>query len=460
MTLPLSTDDVLVQQLREWMPTRRWFAAKNVGIVEVSILLREKLYEDHENGALTVEHVVVAVDSVGLDAQIYQVPLGYRPGLPDDLTPWALPEAPTPTMPAYDGLRDPDVIARYTAGFAGARAVGSLEFALVEDHVVEPGLRARVLNAEQSNTSVVLGEHLLLKLFRRIEPGVNPDVELHGALGEVGCQFVAPLRGWIDADVQGSRTTLAMLQDFAANSADGWSMALTSVRDLFAEADLRADELGTDFAGESERLGVAVASVHADLARLPGADLRPMGSGAVAGMLERLDLAVQVVPELAAYRDGARALFEAASDAGPTPVQRIHGDLHLGQVLRTPDRWLLIDFEGEPVKSIADRQRPDSPLRDVAGMLRSFDYAGHHALGDQGASHTSQRVFRANEWTERNCSAFCDGYASVAGFDPRDHPAVLLAYELDKAVYEAIYEARHRPQWLVLPMRAIARLAG
>ncbi|KAA0021743.1 maltokinase N-terminal cap-like domain-containing protein [Antrihabitans cavernicola] len=457
MTLPVSPDDVLAQQLVQWLPSRRWYAAKNSAVDGVRILLRETLSADD---ALIVEHVVIAVDSAATDTQLYQVPLGYRPGLPDHLLAWALPEAPTPTLPAYDGLRDPDVIACYTKGFAGTASAGALQFDLTADYVVEPGLHARVLEAEQSNTSVVLGESLLLKVFRRIEPGINPDVELHRALGEVGCEFVAPLRGWIDAVVEGSQTTVAMLQDYAANSADGWSMALTSVRDLFAEADLHADELGTDFAGESERLGIAVAKVHADLARLPGASLRPMGSGAVAGMLERLDLAVAAIPELAAYRDGARALFEAATDAGPTPVQRIHGDLHLGQVLRTPERWLLIDFEGEPVKSIAERQQPDSPLRDVAGMLRSFDYAGHHALGDAGPSNTSQRMFRATEWTERNCSAFCDGYGSIAGFDPRDHAAVLLAYELDKAVYEAIYEARHRPQWLPLPMRAIARLAG
>lgn len=455
MTRPIAADDVLAAQLEQWLPSRRWYAAKNSAITDVRIVLRERLFAD---GALIVEHVVVAVDATGVGTQLYQVPIGYRPGLPDELAPWALPDASVPTLPAYDGLRDPDVIACYAEGFAGSARSGALQFDLIADYLVEPDLPARVLDAEQSNTSVVLGERLLLKVFRRIEPGINPDVELHAALGAVECEFVAPLRGWIDATIDGNRTTVAMLQDFAANSADGWIMALTSPRDLFAEADLHADEVGTDFAGESQRLGMAVARVHADLARLPGAASQPMD--AVPAMLHRMEIAVATVPELRPFEEGARAVFEAATNAGSTPVQRIHGDLHLGQVLRIPERWLLIDFEGEPTKSIVERQQPDSPLRDVAGMIRSFDYAGHHALGDEGPSNTSQRVFRATEWTQRNCSAFCDGYASIAGFDPRDHGAVLLAYELDKAVYEAMYEARNRPHWLSLPLRAIARLAG
>jgi maltokinase len=280
---------------------------------------------------------------------------------------------------------------------------------------------------------------------------------------------VAPLLGAIEGELPDGAggtvpMTVAMLQDYASNSADGWSMALTSVRDLLAEGDLRPDEVGGDFAGEATRLGRTVAAVHTELAHALGTShLDADGVGAVADwMLARLDHAAEAVGEVAERRAAIAEVLRGVTSADGLLVHRIHGDLHLGQELRTPRGWLVIDFEGEPSRPLSDRVRPDSPLRDVAAMLRSFDYAAFHQLAEweTGSEAPGYLQRRAQEWADRNRSAFCDGYAHAAGADPRDQGTLLAAYELDKAVYEAAYEARHRPGWLRIPLRSIARLVG
>jgi maltokinase len=150
---------------------------------------------------------------------------------------------------------------------------------------------------------------------------------------------------------------------------------------------------------------------------------------------------------------GLRSAFEALADLAAEghiwTAQRIHGDLHLGQCLRSPSGdWSLIDFEGEPSKPLAERRMPQPAVRDVAGMLRSFDYAAHSAAPP------------APQWAAACRAAYCSGYAEVTGRDPRTDPVLLRAYETDKAVYEVLYEARHRPDWLPVPMAAIRRLSA
>jgi maltokinase len=200
--------------------------------------------------------------------------------------------------------------------------------------------------------------------------------------------------------------------------------------------------------------------VHADLGRALG--VRTASEEMLAAMTDRmhrkLDTTARTVPELRPYADALRAAFdEARASAGPVTVQHVHGDLHLGQTLRTTGNWLLIDFEGEPAALPEERVLPAPPLRDVAGMLRSFDYAAHQMLLGQPADR--QLEFRAAEWTRRNRDAFCTGYAEV-GPDPRDQAALLRAFELEKAVYEVAYEHDNRPDWLPIPLAAIEKLVG
>ena len=324
---------------------------------------------------------------------------------------------------------------------------------------VDPEMPSYLLGLEQSNSSVVYGDALILKVFRRPQPGDNPDIEVTRALAGVGCAHVAAPLAYRDGDVDGIPTTLALLQTFLRGASDGWAMATASVRDLLASGDLHADEVGGDFAAEAHRLGLATGTVHHDLARaLPSTVAgRPETQQTAAQLNERLEAALLVAPELTEYAEPLREVYARfAERTAAVPIQRVHGDLHLGQVLRTQDLWVLLDFEGEPARPLAERRALMSPLRDVAGMLRSFDYASRHLLVEQPS--TPQLDFRATEWADRNRDAFCNGYAEAVGTDPREENLLLTAFELDKAVYEVLYEARNRPRWLPVPLAGLDRL--
>ena len=458
----LEAVEPLLEALTAWLPHQRWFAAKGRTVTALRAVAHQPL--TRPDAVPAVEHAVVGVSYAdGGEEERYQLLLASRPGEGSEFEHAVIGRRGDRTV--YDALVDGEVSRLLLSLITTGARRGTLGFVPepdVEQPIVGPG---RPLLGEQSNSSVIYGERAILKLFRRATPGANPDLELHRALRREGSHEVAPLLGAVEGELDGAPMSVAMLQTYAANSADGWTMALTSVRDLLAEGDLRADEVGGDFAGEAARLGRTVAAVHVELGRALGTDrLDAAGvDGVVDWMLARLDQAAAAVPEVAAQREAIAEVLRGVRAAGEQGlvVQRIHGDLHLGQELRTPWGWLVIDFEGEPSRSLADRSRPDSPLRDVAAMLRSFDYAAFHQLADWEVSAGSPAPYlerRAQEWADRNRAAFCDGYAEVAGSDPRADLAVLRAYELDKAVYESLYETRNRPHWLPIPLRSMARL--
>jgi maltokinase len=416
-------DEALLELLRAWLPARRWYPAKGAEAA-LTVVERRPLSDD-------AEIALVRVRAGSIDA-LLQVPLVHSPAgaaVPDDALGVIGDRA------VLDGAAHPAFVAAWLAAAAGP-GTGA-----------DPST-ARAVAGEQSNTSVILGgphPTAILKVLRTLQPGENPDIEVPRRLVEVGWTHVPEPLAWYETDWRGpdgatAHGYLGVLSAFVPQAQDGFVLACGYA------------ERGASFAVLASELGDVMATMHAALVRGFGTDSTTRaedGPEAVAASLAgRFAWATSAVPALARFAPAVDDVL-AQVRALPTapPRQRVHGDLHLGQVLRSTDTWFVTDFEGEPSAPLEQRTRPDLAVRDVAGMLRSFDYAA--AVGGLTGE-------AAASWTGEARAALLDGYS--AGADDAPTPVLLRALELDKTLYEVVYESRNRPSWVPIPMAALDRL--
>jgi maltose alpha-D-glucosyltransferase / alpha-amylase len=351
------------------------------------------------------------------------------------------------------------------------------------------------LGAEQSNSSILIAKKMVLKAYRKLERGVQPELEMGRYLTDVaGYRNTPPLLGSIEQfDSEGHPTALAVMQGFVPNQGDGWSFTLAHLKCIFSgmlqgAADQHSNGL---YLALAERLGIRVAELHQAFAIEsgdPDFQPEPVTDADVSGWKRQIESEAETtfgllansesmlppeqharVQALLKQRDWILGLVsEFGLAAGSTIMKtRFHGDLHLGQILVAGDDFYIIDFEGEPARPFAQRRAKHSPLRDVAGMLRSFDYAAWSALFEAGAGDVDQikRLEKPGvDWKHEASSAFMQGYrktiegCSSCPAAPETFARLLDLFVLEKALYEVRYELANRPSWLRIPVEGIMSL--
>jgi len=433
------------QLLIEYVTQQRWYGAKSRAVTHARVLDSVVLRTTEPQFATAL--VEVSYETGAHD--IYQLLYALRDG---ELS--------------LEGLDEPqlarELVSAMRSGLNLQGAEGILELRPVEGFA---GLgrelsEARAISAEQSNTSVVFDDELILKAFRRLEAGINPELEMLRFLTEHGFENIPSLGGWYQYSGGPISATLGILQQFVHNATDGWELAL--------------DEIGSApeaFLVRLRRLGEVTGSMHTTLAsdpsdpsfapETPSVEALGLLTATVDEEIERMfvdlrdddDRLASIVGRGEEVREQLRLLTHSGS-AGKSI--RTHGDYHLGQTLWADDDWVILDFEGEPARSLAERRRKRSPLRDVAGMLRSFAYAATVASSVHGTDVPET-------WEERAREEFLAGYFATvdATLLPSGQIAIermLSVFELEKAVYELRYELDNRPEWVGIPVAGISRL--
>jgi maltokinase len=444
--------------LNEWIVAQRWFASKAREVAHIDVVDAVALRSE---SPLLVLALVEARFPAGTH-ETYQVPLGFRPageGWGDR----AILEVEGWTV--YDALADPahgrELLHRMRSNSELQSGQDEFIFRWAESAGAGLGgtVDVRPVGVEQSNSSIVFGEQLILKAFRRVEPGVNPELELLRFLSARGFPHIAPLAGWYEVEGRLLDATLGILQEYLAGAHDGWELALD---ELQSDPDGLLDRL--------EALGRVVGELHAALGSdssdaafspdEPSTEALSILTANVDEQIERVFLDLPESEAVAPIRgrgQDVRERLNALSNVGVGGrVIRTHGDLHLGQTMLTERGWVILDFEGEPARPLPERRLKRSPLRDVAGMLRSFSYAT-----------AGSRLLRGNEppedWEERARERFLAGYHDTMDRNllPPGQQAtdqLLSVFELEKAVYELRYELNNRPDWVSIPVAGILRL--
>ena len=438
-------------ELREYLLAQRWYGSKSEEVASVRAVDAFPLRPGGEEPLLAV--AVVEVRFAAGTHDLYNVPLGLRRGDGGlaSVDGWS----------AFDALEDEELVRGLVELLREQASVehegGMVQFCTIGD--VGGAESVRAMGSEQSNTSVVLDERLVLKLYRRLEAGVNPELELLRFLTDRDFPSIASLEGWAAHVGQPLDATLAILQDYVPVRRDGWTLALE---------DLAAG--GNGFLPLVRRLGEVTGRMHTVLASEPSDPAfspEEPSAEALALIVARIDEEIEQVfgslpdlPELAPLEGRADQVRDRLREMGQSgPLGRLirhHGDYHLGQVLWTEaDDWVVLDFEGEPARPLRERRHKRSPLRDVAGMLRSFSYAA-------SASALEHGIEPPTGWEGRARSEFLAGYLAEA--DPTiipDGSALerrLRLFELEKALYELHYELGHRPDWVRVPVAGILQL--
>ncbi|WP_423183464.1 1,4-alpha-glucan branching protein GlgB [Arthrobacter sp. NyZ413] len=459
--------------LKEWLPRQRWFPVKS-GSFDLEFLGSFSLRSPEPGIGLEVRLLSVAYETGdgGRQADIVQVPLSYRSAPVDSLSKALLGKLDDGGAPVwvYDAPHDAAFIAAlldlireqaYTETGDGECAAGGYS---VPGSLRLPSASGtvKVSSGEQSNTSVIVDDGAsasIVKLFRVLSIGKNPEVEVGAALTSGRTTEVPSTLGWVtgtweartDSGRVGTASAdLAVAHEFLAGGRDAWRLAV------------EAAASGTDFTAEARQLGQATATVHMRLAETLGTASEPVpGQGIAPEVARRVRQSwAEAATAVGPYEPRLDALLDQLNGMEAGTLQRIHGDLHLGQILQVPGaagepgRWAILDFEGEPLRPIEHRNIPDVPLRDVVGMLRSFDYAAGAAVRENPGSSVPET------WVDDCAEAFLAGYSDVTpGSIDRQSP-LFVALWLDKALYEVIYELRNRPDWLSIPVDATRQILG